>query len=211
MAAVNLPFSPLLPLILFLSSQTNYTYAFSFATGAGDAKRSKTASQDLVRSSCVHASYPNICLRTLSSFDGAVNTPKDVAQASVQVSLSRARKTSAYLAATLRLGNSTGSSKREQAALRDCLNQVSDSVDELSKTLSELQHLRSGRFRWQMNNAETWVSAALTNEDTCLDGLQDSNGNGKVRFDVKRRITNVARVTSNALYLINLFDHTRES
>lgn len=78
-------------------------------------------------------------------------------------------------------------------------------MDELSKTLSELQHLRTGAsYRWQMSNAETWVSAALTNEDTCLDGFRDVDG--KVRSDVKRKITNVARVTSNALYLINRLD-----
>lgn len=192
--AVNFPFSLLLLLALFLSlsSQTH---------SAGPNK----PRDDLVRSSCVHASYPDICLRTLSSYDGPANTPRDLAQAAVKVSLTRARKVSGYLT-TVRSG-----SKREQSALRDCVDQVGDSVDELSKTLSELQHIRTGgggvTFRWQMSNAETWVSAALTNEDTCLDGFREIDG--KVRVDVRRKITNVARVTSNALYLINRLDQTR--
>lgn len=89
--------------------------------------------------------------------------------------------------------------------MSDCVSQMSDSVDELSRTLSELKHLRRGiEFKWQMSNVETWVSAALTNEDTCLDGFKEIDG--KVRSDVRRKITNVARVTSNALYLINLMD-----
>ncbi|KAH0706922.1 hypothetical protein KY290_011466 [Solanum tuberosum] len=53
-----------------------------------------------------------------------------------------------------------------------------------------------------MNNLETWISASLTNDDTCLDGFKEIDG--KVRYDVKRKISNVAKVTSNALYLINL-------
>ena len=43
-----------------------------------------------------------------------------------------------------------------------------------------------------MSNAETWVSAALTNEDTCLDGFEGVEC--KIKSDVKRKITNVARV-----------------
>lgn len=58
-----------------------------------------------------------------------------------------------------------------------------------------------------MSNVQTWVSAALTNEDTCVDGFQDVDG--KVKSDVKRRITNVAKVTSNALCMINQLDESR--
>lgn len=165
---------------------------------------SPTFAEDLVHSSCVHASYPNICLRTLSSYSGPAKTPQDLAQAAVKVSLSRARRVSTYLNGVFGQGKG---SKREQAAMSDCVEQISDSVEELGNTLTELKHLRSGTFRWQMSNVETWVSAALTNEDTCLDGFKDVDG--KLKADVKRKITNVARVTSNALYLINRLDSTR--
>lgn len=55
-----------------------------------------------------------------------------------------------------------------------------------------------------MGNAQTWVSAALTNEDTCLDGFKEVDG--EVKSDVKKRISKVARVTSNALCFINRLD-----
>ncbi|XP_060189923.1 pectinesterase inhibitor 3-like [Lycium barbarum] len=162
---------------------------------------SSSSSSDIVRTSCVHASYPTVCIRTLSSAGSkAINTPQDLAQAAVKVSLSRAHKASGFLS-QLKV-----ESKREKGALSDCIEQMGDSMDELSKTLSELKHLRKGNaFKWQMSNLETWVSAALTNEDTCLDGFKEIDG--KVRSDVKRKVTNVARVTSNALYLVNQLDH----
>ncbi|KAF6146726.1 hypothetical protein GIB67_009012 [Kingdonia uniflora] len=179
-------------LFLSLSSETHYVTA-------------KPGTPDLVRSSCIHASYPNLCLQTLSSFSNSSQTPNDIAKAAVTVSLYRARKVSDFLT---RLADTNRNSKtRIQGALRDCVEQLSDSVDELSRTLSELKHLRSVTFRWQMSNAETWVSAALTNEDTCVDGFY--NVEGKVKTDVKRKISNVAKVTSNALYLINRLDQTR--
>ncbi|KAK9274912.1 hypothetical protein L1049_022167 [Liquidambar formosana] len=191
--------APPFSLLTFLFLSLSVSSLSHFATA-----RKPTNSKDLVRSSCVHASYPNICLRTLSSYSGPARTPGDLAQAAVKVSLSRAHKVSTYLTQTAGLKKG---SKGEQAALRDCVEQISDSVDELRKTLSELQHLRKGTFRWQMSNAETWVSAALTNEDTCLDGFHDVMST--VKTDVKKKVRNVAKVTSNALYLINRLDESR--
>ncbi|GER40434.1 plant invertase/pectin methylesterase inhibitor [Striga asiatica] len=164
------------------------------------AGRSSPEHHDLVEKSCVHASYPDLCLRTLSTYGGAsASTPRELAQVAVRVSLAHVRQASDFLS-DLKAGG-----RRERSALTDCVEQMADSVEELSRTLAALRRLRRGaEFRWQMSNAETWVSAALTNEDTCLDGFREIGG--KVRSDVHRKITNVARVTSNALYLINLLD-----
>ncbi|KAG4949495.1 hypothetical protein JHK85_043366 [Glycine max] len=159
--------------------------------------------QDLVRSSCVHARYPRLCLRTLSNYPGPANTPLDVARAALRVSLAHTRRASKFLHA-LSHGGAAAMSKRQRSALRDCNEQISDSVDQLRRSLDELQHLRSETFKWQMSNALTWVSAALTNGDTCLDGF-----GGNARPDVKRRVTDVARVTSNALYMINRLGQSR--
>ncbi|XP_073034806.1 pectinesterase inhibitor 3-like [Primulina eburnea] len=184
---LDLSFSILLLLILLLSPLLQTTQADK---------------NDLVRSSCVHASYPDICLRTLSSYGGSASTPRDLALAAVRVSIARVRRASDFLS------NLKGIARRERGALTDCVEQMGDSVEELSKTLSALKNLRrGGDFRWQMSNAETWVSAALSNEETCLDGFKDISGH--VRSDVRRSMTNVARVTSNALYLINLLDGRR--
>lgn len=158
--------------------------------------------KDLVHTSCAHASYPNVCLRTLSSYSGQASSLRDLAQAAVKVSISRSHK------ASDRLSKLKGHGKREQGALGDCISQMSDSIYELTKTLSELKNIRRGNeFKWHLSNAETWVSAALTDEDTCLDGFKEINE--QVRSDVKRAITNVAKVTSNALYLINRLDESR--
>ncbi|XP_027336735.1 pectinesterase inhibitor 3-like [Abrus precatorius] len=175
-------------LSLLLTSQTFFTLA------------AQSKPQDLVQSSCVHARYPSLCLRTLSNYPGPANTPLDLARASLRVSLAHARRASKYLKALSR-GGTTTLGKRQRTALRDCTEQISDSVEQLRKSLDELQHLRSETFRWQMSNAQTWVSAALTDGDTCLDGFD-----GNVRPDLKRRVTDVARVTSNALYMINRLD-----
>ncbi|CAI0404411.1 unnamed protein product [Linum tenue] len=55
----------------------------------------------------------------------------------------------------------------------------------------------------ELGNMQTWVSAALTDEDTCVDGLEGSAMNGKVRDEIRRRVVWVAQLTSNSLALIN--------
>ncbi|TKY72906.1 21 kDa protein [Spatholobus suberectus] len=153
------------------------------------ASAAQSKPQDLVRSSCVHAQYPRLCLRTLSNYAGPANTPLDLARAALRVSLAHTRRASKRRR------------RHEQtAALRAARlhEQISDSVEQLRRSLDELQHLRAETFRWQMSNAQTWVSAALTDGDTCLDGFDED-----ARPDVKRRVTDSARVTSNALYMIN--------
>ncbi|KAL6224302.1 hypothetical protein ACLB2K_003157 [Fragaria x ananassa] len=184
---------PLLPFLLLLLSHSSA------------ARKPTSTASHLVRTSCQHASYPNLCLHTLST--SPAQTPRDLAQAAVVVSLSRARKVSAFLSQLSHTSSSSSTPKRQRVALGDCVEQVSDSVDELKRTLEELHHLHEETFRWQMSNAQTWVSAALTNDDTCLDGFQEVDG--EVKADVKRKITNAARVTSNALYMINRLDESR--
>ncbi|KAL4278438.1 hypothetical protein GQ457_03G018520 [Hibiscus cannabinus] len=90
--------------------------------------------------------------------------------------------------------------------LSDCVEQISDSVEELSMTLGELKHLREETLGFQLSNAQTWVSVALTNEYTCLDGFEGVEG--KVKSEVKRKMSNVVKITSNVLYMINMFDES---
>lgn len=165
--------------------------------------------EDIVHSSCQHASYPSLCVHTLSTYSGpTITNRRELAQAAVRISLSHAQRAGKKLAAV----QDSVRKQREKAALVDCVEMIGDSVDELRRTLGVLKHLRiSGgsakEFRWQMSNAQTWASAALTDDDTCLDGFQGIDGD--IKTEVKQWMTKVARVTSNALYMINQLDETR--
>ncbi|KAF3505888.1 hypothetical protein F2Q69_00000880 [Brassica cretica] len=129
-------------------------------TTAGDGP--KNAAEDIVHSSCMHASYPFLCIRTLSTYSGpTITNRRELAQATVKISLCHAKAAAKKLAAV----RDTVGKKREKAAVE----QRAD-VGELSRTLGVLKHLRvSGgsvnEFRWQMSNARTWASAALTDDD----------------------------------------------
>ncbi|CAN6716750.1 unnamed protein product [Malus baccata var. baccata] len=54
----------------------------------------------------------------------------------------------------------------------------------------------------QMSNVQTWMSAMLTDEETCTDVFDDVE-DGPPKTDVSNRVENVKKVTSNALTLVN--------
>ncbi|XP_058108744.1 pectinesterase inhibitor 3-like [Magnolia sinica] len=182
-----------MPLLFFLLALLSLTSETRYVT-AGNAD----TAQNLLRVSCSRARYRTLCVKSLSPLALSAKTPADLARASVTVCLDRAQNASGFVS---RLANIRNVSKREKAALQDCVEVLSDSVNELRRTLSALQHVRAGNFRWQMSNAQTWVSAALTDVDTCVDGFQSVSG--VVKTALRKRMRHVARVTSNTLYLIN--------
>lgn len=162
-------------------------------------------SVEFIRSSCGTTQYPRLCFETLSTYASTIRTsPMQLAHAALSVSLDGARSTSATMARML--AGTPGMRPREAAAMRDCVETMGNSVDELQKSLGEMGRLGAmgrGNLGFQIDSIQTWVSAALTEEDTCMDGFAGSAMAGSVKNAVRAQILNVAQLTSNALALVN--------
>lgn len=158
---------------------------------------------DFIRTSCSATLYPVRCCATLARYSNFIQqSPSQLAIVAVSVSLRRARRASAYLS-SLCHGPISSSNPSAAAALRDCDSTFGDAVDQMKQSLAELHQLKTGEeFLWQMSNVETWMSAALTNEDTCTDGFEELPA-GDVKEDVCGRVARVKELTSNALALVN--------
>uniref|UniRef100_A0A2N9HS08 Pectinesterase inhibitor domain-containing protein n=1 Tax=Fagus sylvatica TaxID=28930 RepID=A0A2N9HS08_FAGSY len=103
------------------------------------------------------------------------------------------------------LSKGQGMSPKVVAAMRDCVEELRDSVDELNKSIGEMNNFNGSDFQLMINDIQTWVSAALTDDNTCTDGFQGNAMNGNVKTLVRGGIVNVAHLTSNALALINQY------
>ena len=84
--------------------------------------------------------------------------------------------------------------------MKDCIELLSDTVYELKRSLDEMSRPGSKDFRLVMSDIQTWVSSALTDEDTCSEGFVNDP---KMKRVVRGKIVNVAHLASNALALIN--------
>ncbi|KAL6004892.1 hypothetical protein ACLOJK_005449 [Asimina triloba] len=159
-----------------------------------------------IKTSCAATAYPRLCYESLSSHSSVIQTsPKQLASTALSVTLTAAQSTSAMMS---RLSAEHGLKPIEVAAMKDCVENMANSIGELRQSIGEMAHLRGPDFYDQMENIQTWVSAALTDETTCMDGFDGKAMDGKVKDAVRGRIVNVAHLTSNALALINNFATT---
>ncbi|KAK1304976.1 hypothetical protein QJS10_CPB11g00425 [Acorus calamus] len=167
----------------------------------------KQNSTNFIRTSCSATLYPQVCYKTLSAYASTIRvSPLQLAQTALNVSLSCARTT---------LDVVSNLSKAAEAAavapaMSDCVENVGDSADQLRQSLEEMRGLVGPEFGERIGNIQTWVSAALTNEDTCADALRGGAGEGSggggsdaAAEEARRQVESLGQLTSNALALVN--------
>ncbi|KAG8381489.1 hypothetical protein BUALT_Bualt06G0127100 [Buddleja alternifolia] len=181
-------------------------FATADSTTEAKAVGNPGGADSFITTSCRVTTYPTICVQSLSPYASTVGkSPKQLVTTALSVSVNRAESARTFVA---KLTKFRGLKPKEYEALKDCLEEVSDSVDRLSKSVRELKNAgRAGgpEYIWHMSNLQTWVSAALTDDTTCQDGFAGRALNGRIKSSIRARMTNVAHVTSNALALCNKF------
>ncbi|XP_028796008.1 21 kDa protein-like [Neltuma alba] len=157
-----------------------------------------------IRSSCSTTTYPSICVESLSSYASSIQqNPHQLVQTALSLSLNTTLSTKSFVS---KLNKFRGLKNRENQALHDCLEEIGESVDRLSRSIKELKLCVKSKgqdFQWHISNVETWVSSAITDENTCTDGFAGKALNGRIKSSIRTRMLRVAQVTSNALSLIN--------
>ncbi|PKA49981.1 21 kDa protein [Apostasia shenzhenica] len=166
-------------------------------------------SSEFIRRSCAATLYPDLCCSSLAPYGRAVQqSPAKLAVAAANASLSTIKAASSRAAALRR-----SSGGRLGAALRDCVDSLGTAAEQTRRSVAEMEKLGSpvvaggpAAEAWRVSNAQTWMSAALTNEETCLDGFDGGLPAAKAVLDGVRR---AKMYTSNALALLNVFAHGR--
>uniref|UniRef100_A0A2P2MXQ5 Pectinesterase inhibitor domain-containing protein n=1 Tax=Rhizophora mucronata TaxID=61149 RepID=A0A2P2MXQ5_RHIMU len=169
------------------------------ANGTDWGSTNATSGDSYVRDACSVTRYQDLCIHSLSSFSYvAKQSPAKWARVGLSVTIGEARNTDQYLNKLKKKGIMR---PQNRAAISDCIECFQDAIDNLYKSLGVLRKLDARNFYSQMGDLTTWMSAALTDEDTCLDGFEDQN---RVQISMLRnRVLRVNYITSNALALVN--------
>ncbi|KAL4574882.1 hypothetical protein LXL04_021722 [Taraxacum kok-saghyz] len=174
-------------------------------TTAGTAS-GETSSSKFITSSCTNTTYPTLCIQSLSPYAETIKrNPAQLAQFALIVTLNHSESAGVFLH---KLTESKGLNSRERSAVGDCLEEVNDSLDRVKNSIGELKNVdrvKGREFILHMSNVQTWISSALTDENTCMDGFSGQEITGRVQSSVRAQIIDVAHFTSNALALINHF------
>ncbi|KAJ4774448.1 hypothetical protein LUZ62_058705 [Rhynchospora pubera] len=186
-----------------MAMPSTLTLAFTlllFTTSHGACMLLQTETNtEFIKASCNTTTYPTLCFSSLSSYASKIQTsPMQMASTALSVSLAGARLSSA---AMTQMSAAHGINPHDKGAMRDCMDALGDAVDELKQSTESMSHLGGKAIGYQINSIQTWVSAALTDYNTCMDGFRASGVN--VRKEVRSHVLNTLHLTSNALDLIN--------
>ncbi|KAI3730673.1 hypothetical protein L1987_61845 [Smallanthus sonchifolius] len=184
------------------------TAVLQASTTSGQAFPPTSDDTDYIRTCCETTRYPETCFTTLSNYSGSIqHDPYRLAMVAIHVALQNATHMANYVSnISLQVGSSNTT---ESAAINDCSSVFGDAVDQIHKSQIEMRRLgwTGESLRFQLSNVQTWMSAALTNEDTCMDGFEGVAADD-VKADVCDRVVAVKEVTSNALALVNRYAYT---
>lgn len=166
------------------------------------AKDSRQANTNFVKTKCKVTTYPSLCLKTLIPYASSVKANStNLCKQALNVATKGARDASTIVS---NLKKQKGISQYEAAALKDCIEDVQDAMYELKRAFEAMGHLGDKDKEFQLSNAKTYASAAITDADSCTGGLSDySKVNPKVMDTINRSMSVIIRLTSNALSLIN--------
>lgn len=185
--------------VLLLISNINPTLAGTSTTAKSNSLK---IYKNFIKTSCNSTLYPALCYKYLSSHASTIKTDSvKLCNTALTVNLKAANKTSALVTSMAKKG---GLRPSEKAVIEDCNEEIDDCVDELRKASNVLDNLRDALNKEdQMADIKTWVSAAMTDEDTCMDEFEENNVRESVKNKIKKSIVDLRKITSNSLALIN--------
>ncbi|KAA8534723.1 hypothetical protein F0562_029835 [Nyssa sinensis] len=154
--------------------------SFFFSTTWALNPSSSTTTSDLqyphlssIRSVCKSTPYPDVCFDSMKLSISINISPNiiTILLQSLQTALSEAGKLSNLLS------NVGGSNiiEKQRGAIQDCKELHQITVSSLKRSMSRIRSAESQK----LTDARAFLSAALTNKNTCLEGLDSASGPSK--------------------------------
>uniref|UniRef100_A0A7N0VGY5 pectinesterase n=1 Tax=Kalanchoe fedtschenkoi TaxID=63787 RepID=A0A7N0VGY5_KALFE len=157
-----------------------------------------------IKAVCNVTLYKHSCYDSLMSSRPKTGQPDELFRLSLLVSLDELNKTSQQL----QLGGVVWgywNATMTKLALQNCGELLGMAMDQVKDSIvlvpSALSHYMS-----TVNDLKTWLSAATTYHDTCLDGFEFSSEDSRLK--VSEMLKHSTELTSNSLALANWFSST---
>ncbi|CAI0418836.1 unnamed protein product [Linum tenue] len=157
----------------------------------------------VLRSACGAARFPDLCFSAVATLPAeTLSSQNDVIEASINVTCSVVERNFFTVEKMIRALNPTAT-KRQKTALHDCLATIDQTLDELHASLRDLKQQKKKLLLTRHTaNLMTWLSAAMTNQETCLDGFSHGRADRRVREGLVKGHVHVGHMCSNSLAMI---------
>lgn len=177
-----------------------------------DGGRGRTSVPRTIRSpskaisrACGMTRFPSFCVSSLLNFPGAVDAgERDLVHLSVNMTLQRVSRAFYGASAIANVHMDT----RLRTAYEDCIELLDDSIDHLSRSLAAVTPGGNGGGATHAD-VLTWLSGALTNHDTCTEGLSGATG-GYVKDQMVAHLRDLSELVSNSLAIFAITSKNKD-
>lgn len=167
-----------------------------------DEETDKSSHHAIIKSACSSTLYPDLCFSAVTTKAPAkkVTSQKDVIELSLNITTTAVEHN--YFKIEKLLAKK-GLTKREKTALHDCLETIDETLDELHEAVEDLHKYPNQKSLVQhADDLKTLMSAAMTNQETCLDGFSHDGADKEIRKALIKGEKYVEKMCSNALAMI---------
>ncbi|KAL1811381.1 hypothetical protein ACET3Z_021446 [Daucus carota] len=168
-----------------------------------------TAAHSVLKSACSSTLYQDLCYSTVAAVPGMskkITSQKDVIEQALNITHTVVEQTYDKIK---KLSKHKHLTKREKGALKDCLELIDETLDELQESVEDFEkYLTKKSLREHADDLKTLISSAITNQESCIDGFSHDGADRKVREELLGSEHNVEKMCSNALAMICNFTNT---
>jgi pectinesterase len=162
------------------------------ANNGGDVSTSNKAIQTL----CQPTDYRETCEKTLTSAAGNTSDYKALIKAGFQVAVEELNKAIAN-STTLR---ELAKDSRTNQALENCKELIEYAIDDLQESFDKIGAFEYSKFDEYLADLKVWLSGAITYEQTCLDGFENTTGDAGTKM--KQVLKTAQEITKNGLAMV---------
>ncbi|GAA0186412.1 esterase [Lithospermum erythrorhizon] len=159
---------------------------------------------EMLKIVCNVTQHQDLCFNSIYPIYELLNNPKPTPilfyNISLQVAITQIKNLSSLPESLMKQTNDPGT----KSALTDCISLFDDSLTQFNNSFTQM-NLSPGESKtlteMKISNMQTWMSAALTDQETCLDGLREMSS--RIVEDVEVRVHDTEMYMGISLAILN--------
>ena len=169
----------------------------SSATDDAQAGGGISTSVKAIQAICQPTDYKEACVNSLTSAKANTSDPKELVRTAFQVAINQI-SSALQNSTTLR---DLEKDPRTKGALENCHELMDYAIDDLRNSFNKLGVFDISKIDDYVEDLKIWLSGALTYQETCLDGFENTTGDAGEKM--KALLKSAGELTSNGLAMID--------
>ncbi|BFG15054.1 hypothetical protein CerSpe_013280 [Prunus speciosa] len=156
-----------------------------------------STSTKAIQSICQPTDYKKTCEDNLSKVASNVTDPKELVKAGFQVAIDQLREVIKNSTTLKELAKDPSTNQ----ALQNCKELLEYAIDDLGDSFQKLGPFDFTKLDAYVEDLKVWLSAAMTYEQTCLDGFENTTGDAGEKM--RQFLKTSQELTSNGLAMVS--------